>query len=459
MVLTYNFNDGRPNKDWVLKTEANIDGDCLSYLDMMEKNSAEDRRRQRERVIMEEGKALWQAKKHDDFELELREQEEIRELSRNKIFGKPGHGAPTMNNRKKLFTEHQLHELCSRPLQPHEVETNLDGNAPTTFTKYQGEHSPRVRSNELQQSGNGSQSDEHDALTFGRAGNGAPVRTKSGRIRTAIVGNPEIRFQENESVQKTIYNSIRYSSNREDKEHYSHILEDQIKTRRMQEMEEREKDIQQARAMEQTEGSQWGRPGPGGTYWRNSAVTGQNFFDKMGWSGSGDPRKRNVEVRAFEVEEMQKELEGIRLRKESEAYDIKSPDKVTGKPRKDPNTGYMMNHSLPSTDVTKTADPKRAEVLPSNRNFGEDRKSYFDSLNYQVNAREHANQIEKKNDEEQQKRHFESWETFWGRPGYGAPKDGRGPQKENLMKLLHYSTTEKSPNNVELITLERLPVK
>ena len=31
----------------------------------------------------------------------------------------------------------------------------------------------------------------------------------------------------------------------------------------------------------------------------------------------------------------------------------------TGKPRKDPATGYMMSHSLSSTDVTKSADPKR----------------------------------------------------------------------------------------------------
>ena len=29
------------------------------------------------------------------------------------------------------------------------------------------------------------------------------------------------------------------------------------------------------------EGLQWGKPGPGGAYWRNSALTGQNFFDKM----------------------------------------------------------------------------------------------------------------------------------------------------------------------------------
>ena len=31
----------------------------------------------------------------------------------------------------------------------------------------------------------------------------------------------------------------------------------------------------------QYEGTQWGRPGPGGSYWRPSAVTGQRFFDKM----------------------------------------------------------------------------------------------------------------------------------------------------------------------------------
>ena len=39
-------------------------------------------------------------------------------------------------------------------------------------------------------------------------------------------------------------------------------------------------------------------------------------------------------------------------------------------------------------------------------------------------------------EEQQQKQHFESWETFWGRPGNGAPRDSS--QKENLMKMLHY---------------------
>ena len=53
--------------------------------------------------------------------------------------------------------------------------------------------------------------DSHDALAFGRPGCGAPARTKSGRIRTTLIGNPDIRFQANEGVQKSISNNIRWS--------------------------------------------------------------------------------------------------------------------------------------------------------------------------------------------------------------------------------------------------------
>ena len=38
-----------------------------------------------------------------------------------------------------------------------------------------------------------------------------------------------------------------------------------------------------SRELEEHEGLQWGKPGPGGAYWRSSAITGQGFFDKMGW--------------------------------------------------------------------------------------------------------------------------------------------------------------------------------
>ena len=44
--------------DWVLKTDHGLDGDSLSYLDMMERNKEEENRRARERIIMEEGRYI-----------------------------------------------------------------------------------------------------------------------------------------------------------------------------------------------------------------------------------------------------------------------------------------------------------------------------------------------------------------------------------------------------------------
>ena len=64
--------------DWVLRTDANLDGDSLSYMDMLEQNSAEERRRERERAMMEEGKALWKIKVDEEKEIELRSQQQVR---------------------------------------------------------------------------------------------------------------------------------------------------------------------------------------------------------------------------------------------------------------------------------------------------------------------------------------------------------------------------------------------
>ena len=63
--------------DWVLRTDANLDGDSLSYMDMLERNSAEERRRERERAMMEEGKALWKIKMDEEKEIELRSKQQV----------------------------------------------------------------------------------------------------------------------------------------------------------------------------------------------------------------------------------------------------------------------------------------------------------------------------------------------------------------------------------------------
>ena len=81
---------------------------------------------------------------------------------------------------------------------------------------------------------------DRDSLAFGRPGCGAPARTKSGRIRTTLIGSQDIRFQANEGVQKSIENNIRYTAHPSEKASYHAELEAQVRERREQEALEKQ---------------------------------------------------------------------------------------------------------------------------------------------------------------------------------------------------------------------------
>ena len=132
---------------------------------------------------------------------------------------------------------------------------------------------------------------------------------------------------------------------------------------------------------DELEGTQWGKAGPGGAYWRDSAISGQGFFNKMvhfflckeghnqscfqGWNTSADPRRRSFQVKKNETDDMKREMSEIEQRRVMEHREMRSEigtelaplmkNAKTGKPRKDQETGYMMDHSLSSTDVTRLA--------------------------------------------------------------------------------------------------------
>ena len=127
---------------------------------------------------------------------------------------RPGHGAPTGDIRKKKFTEYQLDRSLS--------SSNL--NQLDQYVKGQAASLSKWGSALGLENSSGP-----EAMSFGRPGYGAPVRTGSGRLRSEVRGNPEIRFQANESVKKTVNNNIRYAADRELKESYGQQLEDQIR--------------------------------------------------------------------------------------------------------------------------------------------------------------------------------------------------------------------------------------
>ena len=60
-------------------------------------------------------------------------------------------------------------------------------------------------------------------------------------------------------------------------------------------------------------------------------------------------------------------------------------NKATGNPRKDPNTGYMMSQTNPSTDVTRAQDPGHRELPAYPRQSPlEEKKTYYTELANQV---------------------------------------------------------------------------
>ena len=77
-----------------------MDGDSLSYLDMMERSIQEERRRERERQIMDEGKQLWQLKKQEQLETEIKDQEEV------------GHNFFSLNVLKSMILDGGLGVCC-----------------------------------------------------------------------------------------------------------------------------------------------------------------------------------------------------------------------------------------------------------------------------------------------------------------------------------------------------------
>ena len=100
----------------------------------------------------------------------------------------------------------------------------------------------------------------------------------------------------------------------------------------------------------------------------------QGFFEKMGWHASSDPRKRELDIRRAEAENYKQDMSEAEKRRNKETKEINSEvgielaplmvDKVTGRPKRDPSTGYMMNHSLGTTDVTQLATVQASGPQP-----------------------------------------------------------------------------------------------
>ncbi|GFQ89203.1 uncharacterized protein TNCT_591642 [Trichonephila clavata] len=180
----------------------------------------------------------------------------------------------------------------------------------------------------------------------------------------------------------------------------------------------------------------WGRPGAGAPFQRED---GKPLEEKLGWSMTGHPKKRSKDAKQEYMNTLQQEMEERKKKEQEERLQFQEPGAelasiirrgVGGRPRKNPVTGELLPNPRQLTDVTqKTLDIRRAKSQES--------LMYFNELSEQAAQRKQMRQQQKQVERVQSEKHMSTWDSFWGRPGHGAPINPDNHKKENLVNLLH----------------------
>ena len=142
-------------------------------------------------------------------------------------------------------------------------------------------------------------------------------------------------------------------------------------------------------------------------------MAGQGFYEKMGWSGSADPRRRQFEIKKGENDALKREIAQIENKREEEHRDMTSDQGLelaplikaqpTGRPKKDASTGYMMDARLISTDITKHA----AQQVVQPWHTRENKTQYWNQLTGQVEEKKNKGKEGVEKEEIAQAEHFQ----------------------------------------------------
>ncbi|XP_061710780.1 histone-lysine N-methyltransferase, H3 lysine-79 specific isoform X2 [Cydia pomonella] len=106
-------------------------------------------------------------------------------------------------------------------------------------------------------------------------------RRRRRRMPLRLREDPQVCYAEN--LRRAVDNDIRYRQTPDQQQTYRRILDDMVDTRKRAIKAEMKKNLEYERKMQTMDGP-WGKPGPGGTVWRNPRDVGLNFSKSMGWT-------------------------------------------------------------------------------------------------------------------------------------------------------------------------------
>ena len=175
---------------------------------------------------------------------------------------------------------------------------------------------------------------------------------------------------------------------------------------------------------------------------------------------SADPRRRQYKIMNSETDDMKREMSKTEEGNESHClWSIQVNQDGTWT---HPEWWITACHLQMLQDLLSTGKHFYIYILPitfilrpQSWHQPGNKHQYSDQLSGQVSEKLNIGVRGREIDDAQQRQHYESWESFWGRPGNGAPRDS--VQKENLMKMLHYNDLE--VKNVSQICLTLIRYK
>ncbi|XP_069681671.1 uncharacterized protein [Periplaneta americana] len=305
----------------------------------MERNSGDARRRDRERVMVQEGIELWKQKKSEQWTHKLQEQRELREmLAKYSPWGRPGCGAPNPDAIRKR-------KLHLQGLFAEEDKKNL-------------------------------------GVALGDTGRRPAPSGTTHRV------DPMLRFQFNEPARRCVDNVLRYRRDAQAQQAYRQELDALVSEKR------REKAAASSR----------------------EAARDQ----QLGWSD--DTTLRCLQKQQGELRYQQR-LKG--------GAGGDNPGGVELVPLLARRRAAAERHPLSTTDVTRVKNVNG----PTNWRREAGANDYVRELAQQVFSKEQRVRQARQEDVESCRRHFETWQQFWGRPGHGAPREVK--VKGNIDVLLH----------------------
>ncbi|KAG5671115.1 hypothetical protein PVAND_001329 [Polypedilum vanderplanki] len=406
-------------------------------------------------------------------------------------WGKPGHGAPNNDIRIRNLENDGLYPVSN---QSRNAFTLPKTNASQSKLKY---YTPGVMSSS-------------SAVT---GGCGAPLVSESGKLLVPLREDPLITF--NESTRNFVEKDLRYRKSQQEKTAYKQELDRIIEEKKRLKFNEKlnlgdGRGVGNYRNQNNLDpfADSWGKPGPGGTPWRDPKNVGQNFMKSMGWTTKDTLKSINNEINSPQQQlpamqkparcraqpasccercscECVKKIESTILRSPPQAqYGSKGRENEEPVVKKSPKS--LPHYALPQqcnrqleplqqqqqsskpTNIKQTVkkqsktnlisggvelvpllakrrderqtplsttDITKYKINQSSRTDGD--PEYLNDLERQVVHRKQLRQLSREREIESSRKHFINFDSFWGRPGAGAPMPNKN--KLNLDNLLYNS--------------------